>query len=114
MGYLQIRRVFSRGHRRVFILVMIKLSYLGKPYHKYNYENKRTKLETQQDKTTSCAYCHDTVIKLAVEQKNKGQLKTGMQYGRIRVDSFLFSKSEQMLPHENRGSNLRVNKYITF
>ena len=46
---------------------------MGKPYHKYNYENKRTKLETQQDKTTSCAYCHDTVIKLAVEQKNKGR-----------------------------------------
>lgn len=40
MGYLQIRRVFSRGHRRVFLLVTLKLSYLGKPYHKYNYENK--------------------------------------------------------------------------
>ena len=36
----KIRRVFSRGHRRVFLLVMLKLSYLGKPYHKYNYENK--------------------------------------------------------------------------
>ena len=71
------------------------------------------KTETQQDKRT-CAYCHDTVIKLAVEQKNKGQLKIGMQYGGIRVDSFLFSKSEQKLPHENRGSNLRVNKYVTF
>lgn len=93
---------------------MIKLSYLGKPYHKYNYENKRTKLETQQDKRTSRAYCHDKVIKLAVEQKNKGQLKIGMQYGGIRVDSFLFSKSEQKLPHKNRGSNLRVNKYVSF
>ena len=38
-----------------------------------------------------------------------------MQYGGIIVDSFLFSKSEKMLPHmQNRGSNLRVNNYVTF
>lgn len=97
----------------MFILVKLKLSYLGKPYRKYNYENKRRKLETQQDRTSQ-AYCHDTIIKLAVEQKNQGQLKIGMEYGGIRVDSFLFSKAENMLPTQNRGSNLRVNNYVPF
>lgn len=37
-----------------------------------------------------------------------------MEYGGIRVDSFLFSKSEKMLPMQNRGSNLRVNNYVPF
>lgn len=81
----------------MFILVKLKLSYLGKPY-KYNYENKRRKLETQQDRTSQ-AYCHDTVIKLAVEQKNQGQLKIGMEYGGIRVDSFFILQGWKNAAH---------------
>ena len=78
-------------------------------------KTRRRKLEIQQDKRISRVHCHDIVIKLVVEQKSQGQLKICVQYGGIIVDSFLFSKSEKMLPHmQNRGSNLRVNNYVTF
>lgn len=85
----------------MFILLTLKLSYLGVSYYKYSYENGKEGKEVRDAEKQNflCTWPSDGAIKFLAEQKkSQGQLKNYVQYAGIK-DSFLSSSIEKMLLH---------------